>query len=69
MEKKQNIIIRIGKAVFRVVSKVYNYGANNIARVLLIAANVAALTPTKKDDKAVALAQSIYDRLTKKKAD
>ncbi len=53
--------------MINLLSKVWNFLTGNITRLLAIATNLAAMTTTKKDDKAVALVQSVYDRLTSKK--
>ena len=51
----------------KLLKKLYNFITNNIVRLLAVATNIAALTPTEKDDKAVELVSSVYDRLAGKK--
>ena len=53
--------------MLKTLKKAYNFATNNIVRILAVLTNLAALTPTEKDDKAVALVSSVYNRLAGKK--
>ena len=50
-----------------ILKTIYNFLTNNMVKILTVLTNLAAMTPTEKDDKAVEFVDNLYKRLDGKK--